>query len=787
MKPGLSASQAHSLLQQYGYNEITAKHNASPLLLFWSQFPTVINGILALAALLSFFVGDAIDTIFIFAILFLNAVLGFYQEYRAEKSLEKLKAMLNPLVRVIRDGKEQQISSRDLVPGDIVFLFEGERVPADGAITKTNHLEIDESVLTGESLPVEKEPKAQILSGTLVTKGNGYMVVEKTGMTTRFGQIAETLATVEEDTSPLKKQVNGLGKVLSAVAFLFAFLVVPVGLSQGRELFPLILLSVSVAIAAIPEGLPAVITIALAIGTSKMAKKGAIIRKLPAVETLGSVQILLFDKTGTLTQNKMQVKEHWTLVKNSLPRLFMSCVVGNTATLIEKGVPNEYDVIGDTTDGALLLYGHKNGLKQEVLEKTGKLIDEYVFDPITKTITIVWQEGDNQTVFIRGAPEEVLGKSIVTEKERKQITEMYESFALKGLRVIGFATKTKKHGHTSRKHLENNLTFLGLIGIYDPPRLEAKQAILSAKEAGIRPIMVTGDNELTALTIGREVGLIDENDHVITGNELSKISDDELSLLLDTTNVFSRVQPEDKLRLTSLFKKKGYIVGVTGDGVNDALALKRADVGIAMGIGGTDVAKEAADIVLTDNNFATLVHAIMEGRVIYNNISKAIVYLLAGNLSEILFVLLTVAFGLPVALLPTQILWINLVTDGIPALALASDTGDSNVVHQKPRNISTPILTPQRLLFILTVGGTIAIILCFVFYVINLNGNSTLARTVTFNLLVALHLCAAFIVRGKNWYRKNPLLMYGTIATIVLQAMITLIPSLQEIFHLGFN
>ncbi|MBI4079477.1 MAG: cation-translocating P-type ATPase [Candidatus Levybacteria bacterium] len=784
MEKGLTTDQAKAAAEKFGRNEIIAKKIVSPLVIFFSQFPTVLNGIMAIAGVFSLIIRDFVDGIFIFAVLFLNAVVGFIQEYKAERSLEKLMNFIKPASRVMRDGKEVRLATAELVPGDIVILSEGDRIPADGTLAAHEDIEIDEAILTGESLPVAKKTHDEVYNGTLVIKGKAHLLVEKIGMQTKFGQIAETLADVQADKTPLRTRLDQLGKVLSAIAILTAFLLIPIGITQERALFPLVLLAISISVAAVPQSLPTVVTIALAIGTHRMAKKNAIVRKMPAVETLGSVQIILVDKTGTLTQNVMRVKKYWTRKKEDFPDLIRACILGNTASLIQKTNNKGYDVVGDRTDGALLLFA-KNEMEKIKTEK-GKIVDEFVFDPDTKTVTTVVKDGAHTNVFVRGAPEAILTQSKLPISEKEHITKLFEEHAKEGLRIIGFAKKTEEHKNISRSHLEQHLTFLGFVGIYDPPRNEATEAVHKAKTAGIRTIMVTGDNEFTALSIARDVGLIEKDEDVITGDELKKLSDDELESIIDHARIFARSKPEDKLRLVNILKKKGAIVGVTGDGVNDALALKRADVGIAMGKSGTDVAKEASDIVLTDDNFATLVHAVEEGRTIYNNILKATTYLVSGNLAELSLVFFATLFGLPSPLLPTQILWINLVTDGLPALALASDTKDPTLLSNLPRDPKQPILTGNRLLFIAVVGFGLATTLLIIFTLLLATHSETVSRTITFNLLVFLHLLLAFAVRGRTGVFTNRFLVYALLGTLALQLIISTVPFLQNVFHLGF-
>lgn len=781
---GLTTLEAKNRLEQYGKNIVSSGHTDSLLRIFFSQFPSLINAILLLASAFSLFIGNFLDGIFILTVIVINAALGFIQEYRAARSMEKLKDYTNPTARVIRDSKEQEILAENLVPEDIVILSEGSRVPADGDLFDAQHLEIDESILTGESLPVMKNTKDNIYLGSLVTKGKGHFKVTRTGMQTRFGQIAHTLETITEDKTPLQTNLDNLGKFLSFAAITIGLLVIPIGLFYGRSLAPLFLVAVSIAISAIPESLPAVITIAFAVGVRRMARYGAIVRKMAAVETLGSVQIILSDKTGTITQNLMRVKKYWLTDNSKLPLVIKSCLLGNTASLVEKGSGRDYEIAGDQTDGALLIWikGLTDGQTQQNI---GIVADEYVFDPEYKTITTVWKEKSKKYVFVRGAPEAVLAKSNLTKEKKKVVTDKFEEFAGDGLRIIAFASKIESHdGKLSREHLEKGLTFLGFVGIYDPPRIEVKEANQKSRAAGIQVIMVTGDNELTALSLAREVGLITKDEDVLTGDELAKLTDDELAAIILKTRVFARTQPEDKLRLVSVLKKQGIVVGITGDGVNDTLALKKADVGVAMGEGGTDVAKDAADIVLTDNNFATLIKAIEEGRVIYQNITNVIVYLVAGNLAELSLVFFAALLRLPFVLLPTQILWINLVTDSLPALALATGSRDTTVLHKKPRDPKEALLNSKRLLISCLIGFTLAGILLVIFTILLQWDSEAHARGVIFSLMVYFQLLIAMAIGRHSLRKGNIFLLFTIVLIFILQVLISTTPFFQPIFHL---
>jgi P-type Ca2+ transporter type 2C len=784
METGLTTQQIQERFARYGKNSINAHTTTSGMKLLLSQFTTVINAILAIAGIISFALNHILDGSFIFTIIIINALFGFIQEYRAEKSLEKLKEYASPTARVIRNGKEKEILAEELVPEDIVLLFEGTRVPADGILTNVINLEIEEAILTGESLSVIKKNNDEAFLGTLITKGKAQMLVTHTGMQTRFGQIADTLTSIKDEKTPLQKDFAHLGKYLSLMALFLGFLVIPAGLFYKQELIPLILVSASIAIAAIPEGLPAVIMIAFAVGTRRMAKRNAITRKMAAIETLGAIQYILVDKTGTLTQNSMRVKQTWIANEQKLPLLLRACVLGNSASLIERTDTKDFEILGDQTDGAMLLWARQHNQFETIPQ--GEIIDEFVFDANTKTITTLWKQDKREYVFVRGAPESIIERAILTKKERATITKHFESYAKQGYRAIAFAMKHEEHfTQKSREHLEQHLTFLGILALYDPPRPEIKDALAKAHLAGIHVIMVTGDNELTALAIAKEIGLTEKNTDVMTGKELANITEDELSSIITRVRIFARTKPEQKLRLTKALQHLGKVVGVTGDGVNDALALKKADVGVAMGAKGTDVAKESADIILADDNFATLIKAIEEGRSIYKNITNAILYLLTGNLTEVSLVFFATLLNMPFPLLPTQILWINLVTDSLPALALATGNKDASVLLKKPRDPNTRLLNNSRIMTILTIGLSMTLILLYIFFFSLQTQTEAFARTIVFNSLIYFHL-AIVLFLGWHSIKKGNLMLIATIILIaIIQLLITYLPFFQELFHLA--
>jgi len=727
---GLSEEEARTRLLQYGPNVLLKKKGKSILAMFFEQFRDFLVLILLGAAVISLVLGEVTDSLVIVAILVVNACLGVFQEYRAGKALEALKKMSVPECEVIRSGVPKRVSTELLVPGDIVVLREGDIVPADLRLLEAKALRIDEASLTGESVPVEKATEVlpedtplpervnMAFSGTVVTYGRGKGIVVATGMAREIGKIAALLEEEEETVTPLQKRLAGLGKLLGLLTIGICALVFLLGELRGEPPFEMFMTAVSLAVAAIPEGLPAVVTVVLALGVFRMSRHHAIVRKLPAVETLGCTTYICTDKTGTLTENRMVVRKAWTFGQD-LGRLLTIATLCNDAFL------GEGSSSGDPTEVALLEYAKRQGFPWQELRINHPRLDEIPFDSARKRMTTLHLFDGRYLLFVKGAPEILLercswyeaegGIFPLGEEERKRVVTELASMAEEALRVLAFAFRELPDGKLDEGK-EEDLVFVGLVGMMDPPRKEVYGALAEAKGAGIRTIMITGDSALTASAIARELGLLDDGDEVLTGQELERLSREELRERITRTKVFARVWPEQKLRIVEALQENGEVVAMTGDGVNDAPALKKADIGIAMGITGTDVAKEVADMVLADDNFATIVRAVKEGRMIFDNIRKFVVYLLSCNLGEIGSVFVPILLGLSRPLAPVQILLVNLVTDGLPALALGVEVPEPDLMTRPPRHPKEGILTPLYLRTVLFGAAfiTLAVVVAFV-------------------------------------------------------------------------
>lgn len=718
---GLSDAEAAIRLQKNGYNELNQKKRKTLLHMLKEQLSDAMILILIGAAVLSFFLDEWAEAVVILVIVALNAVVSIVQERKAANALEALKNIGAPTARVLREGEESQIPAKELVVGDVVYLEDGSIVPADVRLLDSNNLKIQEASLTGESVPVEKDAEEiftidaplgdrrnMAFSSSVVMYGNGTGIVVETGMRTEVGKIAGLLNEQEEDDTPLKKKLNSVGKVLSVVGIVVCIVIFGIGFLYGRPWLPLLMTAIALAISVIPEGLPATATIVMALGVQRMAEKQALVRKLPAVETLGSASVICCDKTGTLTQNRMTVievamngdfeKAKTTPVKEAVSEhnvyqelLYCAALCNNASR--DPDQPGE--ILGDPTEGALIFLAEDFGLDHEMVEDQFPRLYEQPFDSDRKRMTTVHQMESGLTAYTKGATDEMLplctqiltssGIRPITEKDRKEVRELCLQMSGEALRVLGFAKRIiPEVPEEDDEDLEYDMVFLGVVGMIDPPRKEVIQAVETCREAGIRTIMITGDHKVTAVAIAEQLSIFREGNTVVSGDELSRMTDKELDQAITTTTVFARVSPSDKLRIIESLKRTGEVTAMTGDGVNDAPALKAADIGVAMGKSGTDVAKEAADMLLLDDNFTTIEHAIREGRRIYRNIQKVIQFLLAGNIAEILTLFVATMLNWDAPILAVHILLINLVTDSLPAIALGVDPAGKTIMKDPP-------------------------------------------------------------------------------------------------------
>lgn len=838
---GLTNKEVLKRTEKFGLNELKEADRPSAMIIFLSQFKDFMVLVLLAATLISGLLGEYIDAIAIIAIVIVNGVLGFFQERRAERSLEALKELSAPQVTVLREGKWEKILSKELVPGDIVKFTSGDRIGADMRLIDTKSLEVEESALTGESLPVQKstQPIAgenvglgdltnMVFMGTLVTRGSGIGVVIGTGMNTAMGQIADLLQNAEAMETPLQRRLEQLGKILIVVALFLTLLVVSIGVLQGHDLYSMFLAGVSLAVAAIPEGLPAIVTVALSLGVQRMIKQKSIVRKLPAVETLGCASVICSDKTGTMTQNKMTVTHVWAgeqiwnvtgtgyhphgeFLRNgetvevaktkTLQQILTFGSLCNTATI--KETDGQYQLDGDPTEGALLVAAMKAGLRKESLLKNFEVIEEFPFDSARKMMSVIVRDKTgNRFVVTKGAPDVLAGisKYILWNERQENFDNKYEakvkqaieSLASQALRTIAVAFKPLKSTEkvNTSYEAEKDLVFIGLQGMIDPPRSEVKQAVKECRDAGIKTVMITGDHIITAKAIAQQLNILPQNGKVMEGKELSNLSVEELEDIVDDVYVFARVSPEHKLKIVKALQNKGHIVAMTGDGVNDAPAIKAADIGISMGITGTDVAKEASSLVLVDDNFATIKSAIKEGRNIYENIRKFIRYLLASNVGEILVMLFAMLLALPLPLVPIQILWVNLVTDGLPAMALGLDKPEGDLMKRKPRHPKEGVFARGLGWKVVSRGFLIGIVTLAAFMIVYYRNPDELAyaQTIAFATLVMAQLIHVFDCRSeKSIFERNPFgnvyLIGAVISSILLMLVVIYYPPLQPIFH----
>ena len=831
---GMSTNAAMERLKAEGPNRFAEDQQQSILSLILGQLNNALIYILFAAAFISGVAGEISDAIIIGVVIAINTAIGVIQESKAEKALQELKKMATPVAIVKRDGVTQEIPSEQLVRGDIVYVETGRIVPADIRLIESTNLQMEESSLTGESVSVEKDAswysekdvplgdqKNMAFMSTLTTYGRGMGVVVKTGMNTEVGKIATMLHQQEKELTPLQKKLNELGKILGIGAVIISAIIFLIGFLQGREVLDMFLIAVSLAVAAIPEGLPAIVTIVLALGVQRMIKRNAVIRNLPAVETLGAVNVICSDKTGTLTQNKMTLTHSAVngnfspftdlSIENPTVKRFLEAITLCNDATIENGKQT-----GDPTEIALVEAAEHFELNKKELEQKFPRVNEIPFDSDRKMMTTVHEHKEECFVFIKGAVEKLLPKLTgveingeihpLTKEEEMKILTQVDQMAEEALRVLAVAFKKTSHPDT-QNDLESELVFLGLTGMIDPPREEVKDSINRCHEAGVRVVMITGDHQKTALAIAKELHIADHIDETISGQELNEMSDTMLREKVKTVNVFARVSPEHKVRIVQALKTQGNIVSMTGDGVNDAPSLQQADVGVAMGITGTDVAKGAADVVLTDDNFSTITAAVEEGRNIYKNIKKSILFLLSCNLGEIVTLFIGILMGWPAPLTAIHILWVNLITDTLPAIALGVDPEDPDVMKEKPRSASERIFVKDDVSFMILNGSLIGILTLFAFmeglkiytestslFTMNLqavNSEALIhAQTLAFLTLSVSQLFHAFNLRTnqKSIFQagifKNRYLIGAVVVGLVLQIALVYVPVFSDWFHL---
>lgn len=833
---GLSEEEGKARLVRFGYNELEREKKASPLAIFLRQFKNVLVIILLAATAISLALGETIDALVILGIVLAVSLLGFFQEYRAEKALEALEKMAALTATVIRTGVESEIPSRELVPGDVVVLSVGDRIPADLRLIEAINLRVDESALTGESLPSEKgtDPVRQpaplaerfcvAYAGTVASYGRGKGVVFSTGQQTEFGKIASMMQAAPKVKTPLELRIDRVGRVLGVIMVSVAVLVLLLGLARGSPLLEMFLWAVSLAVAAVPEALPAVVTGGLAIGVRRMAKRNAIVRRLPAVETLGSTTVICSDKTGTMTKGEMTVRRIFVsedlyevsgagyepkgqILKDGIPvsndDLALIARVGALCNDSSLNTAGSLKITGDPTEVALLVVASKANERPEKLKSTHLRVNEVPFTSERKRMTTVHNTPDGQLLHcMKGALETVLpscettyfqGRSLAMDEDRKRrIHRAGEQMAKDALRVLAFAFKTAPKGSqvTEESNAERGLVFLGLMGMMDPPREGVKEAVQKCGDAGIKVVMITGDHKGTAQAVAHELGLLTSGGKVLTGAELDSLGPDDFDHVVEDVAVYARVSPEHKLRIVKTLKRKGHIVTMTGDGVNDAPALKNADIGVAMGITGTDVTKEAADVVLADDNFASIVAAVEEGRAIYDNIRKYLTFLLSANIGELLIMLSASLIGYPLPLVPVQILFVNLATDGLPALALGIDPPVQDLMRRRPRDPKLGIFAGLRG-WILTIALLLGLAMMSLFaYGLTFRSLAE-ARSLVFASIIVFELAIAFSCRSQSQtifrlgVTSNKYLAVAVLSQLVLLLLVTYTPSIAYLFDVS--
>lgn len=834
IKSGLSEKEAKRKFQKHGPNLLTQKKKVSPIKILFQQFNDFMVLILLGSTIISIFMGEITEAVTIIAIVVVNAFLGFAQEFKTEKTMDALKNLTAPNAKVIRDGSIRMLPAQEVVPEDVIVFETGDRIPADGILVDSKNLHIDEALLTGESFPVEKqvhfhkedkkENRNQVFMGTMVTNGKGTAVVKSTGMKTEMGKIADMIQGINEEDTPLKKRLAHLGRFIVMGCLLICAIVSVTGIIRGETLFTMLLAGISLAVAAVPEGLPALVTIALAIGVQRMLKRNALVRKLPAVETLGCASVICSDKTGTLTENNMTLRkihagETLVEVKGSgqskkwdffaggrainplkIEPVKFAMEIGALCNNASPSISNKGEVVGDPTEVALVVAATRAGLSTDIVNDTFFRIDELPFDSDRKCMSVICDNHKGETfVFTKGAPDILLQKSSkiytsggyknMTPAIRQGLANVNDRMAGEALRVIAVAYKRLESRIYKNHELEKDLVFVGLLGMMDPPRLEAREAVIKCKMAGIKPVMITGDHKITATAIASELNIYHPGDQVLTGNEIEELGPGGLEKAVNQVSVYARVSPKHKLMIVKALKKSGHIVAMTGDGVNDAPAIKEADIGISMGRSGTDVTKEAASMILLDDNFATIVAAVEEGRVIYNNIRKFIRYMLACNIGEVLTMFLGMLMGLPLPLLPIQILWVNLVTDGLPAIALGLDPAAKDVMLQTPRREKESIFSHGLLKLIIFRGCLIGLSTLAVFVsILSLSGNVQTARTGAFTTLVLAQLIHVFECKSeKKTLLEIPVfnnipLVFSVLCSLVMILGVLYIPFFQNVF-----